>query len=277
MDAIQLGPLVISAPRFHAALGLLTLVIFAEFSARRARARAAVTNPATQDAAWAWNAAFAVIVGARLGFVIEHFAYYVQNPLGVLAIWQGGFSPWWGVAAGVALAVWSYRRRLAGLRTAIMPAVAGLFVWLAVPTLLAPVDGEPVALPAVALERLEGGSMNLSELAGKPVAVNLWATWCIPCRRELPELARAASENPDVQFVYVNQGESRQAIQRYLESDLDAELSNVMLDVRQSVGAAMRSVGLPTTYFFNAAGEHIKTQVGEISGPALDLEIARLR
>lgn len=283
MDAFQLGPVVISAPRFYAGLGLLVLVLVAEVNARRYRARHAQQHAGSAagqvpaDASWAWNAAFTVVIGARLGFVIENLGYYLQNPLHIFAIWQGGFSPWWGVLAGAAVTAWSFRTRLPALRTLVAPLAAAFFAWLAVPAMLAPVDGSPPEYPAVNLERFEGGAGDLSEYAGQPVVINLWATWCIPCRRELPELARVQQENPDVHVIYVNQGENFPVIQRYLEEDLDAELFNVYLDPRQSLGSGMRSVGLPTTYFFDASGEHVKTQVGEISGPALDREVGRLR
>src|SRR3546814_7473677 len=66
-------------------------------------------------------------------------------------------------------------------------------------------------------------------MTGEPMVVNLWATWCPPCRREMPVLAKAQEERGDVTFVFVNQGESESEIRDYLrESHL--QLSNVLLD-----------------------------------------------
>lgn len=278
MDAVSLGSFVISAPRFFAGLGLLLLVATAELAAwaRRRRPAPRATGAAPTDATWAWNAAFAVFVGARLGFVLENLGFYLERPLGALAFWQGGFSPWWGVAAGVAVTLWSFRRRVGRLRTVVLPGALALGAWILTPLLLTPASGAHVTLPATVLDRLEGGTFGFTELAGRPMVVNLWATWCVPCRRELPQLARADAANPEVAFVYVNQGESRETVAAYLAEKLDVGLSNVVLDRRQEVGDGLGSVGLPTTYFFDAAGNHSRTHVGEISGAALQRELLAL-
>src|SRR5690554_551527 len=117
MTAFQLGPVVLSAPRFYAALGLVVLVLVAEWMAhRRRRDPQAPTDAAAHGAgteaagaSWAWSAAFAVVLGARLGFVVENLGAFLQQPWSILAIWQGGFSPWWGIGLGAAVAAWLLR------------------------------------------------------------------------------------------------------------------------------------------------------------------------
>jgi len=314
MDAFRLGPVVLSAPRFYALLGLVVLVVAAEVAAwmrRRAalqgtasdghqeaasagesrggasdaganaRQGAAASSTALQ-AAWAWNAALAVVIGARVGFVIENFNVFVGAPLDAFAIWQGGFSPWWGVAAGALTAGWSFRRRLVDARVVVVPALAALAVWLAVPALLSPVSPSAARLPDLTLERLEGGTLPISELEGRPVVVNLWATWCPPCRRELPLLDRTQADYPGVQFVFANQGEVRSTVEAYLEGRPELSLENVVLDTGGALGSAFESMGLPTTLFFDEAGRHVLTHVGELSSAALfnymtDLERGRLQ
>jgi|SRR5690625_30804 len=263
MDGIQLGPIVISAPRFYALLGLVVLVLLAELLARRNRT----------DAAWAWNAAFAVIIGARLGFVVENLGFYLADPIGIIRIWQGGFSPWWGVAAGALTAVWaSYRTRI----NPIAPAVAALAVWLVVPATVARLDDRVITLPEGAHQRLTGQALEFEAQPGAPVVLNVWATWCGPCQRELPHLAQAALDWPDVEIYYLNQGESAERINSYLDDHPDLERDNVLLDPGQRTGRSMGSFGLPTTFFFAADGSHVHTQIGEISGPALNRQIERI-
>src|SRR5690606_7643955 len=106
VSAYQIGPLVLSAPRLYAALGRAVLVLAAEVVAWR-RNRAAMPSgrdaepPSPASASWAWNAAVAVVLGARMGFVLENLGAFLAQPLAMIQIWQGGFSPWWGVGAGV--------------------------------------------------------------------------------------------------------------------------------------------------------------------------------
>src|SRR5690554_8147761 len=64
------------------------------------------------------------------------------------------------------------------------------------------------ALPIYAvLTDIQGNQLTLSDYKGKPVVVNLWATWCPPCIREMPVLDEAQQANQDIHFVFVNQGE----------------------------------------------------------------------
>src|SRR5690554_4849884 len=67
-------------------------------------------------------------------------------------------------------------------------------------------------LPDLTLERLEGGELRLASLVGKPLVVNLWATWCKPCVRELPMLADVKRNEPELYIVFADQGEPRSVI-----------------------------------------------------------------
>lgn len=299
MEAFRIGAIVMAAPRFYAGLALLTLIVAAELLAWRRRRAAAIRNDPSgrgegaafgvppraasapqhpaDTAAWAWSAAGAVLVGSRLGFVLENFDFFRLEPLTAFAFWQGGFSPWWGVAAGVAVTLWSFRRDLAGVKAVLGPTALSLAVWLVVPAVLSPAEALPTTLPTVAIERLEGGTLDFAALRGQPVVINLWATWCPPCRRELPQFARAAATYPDVHFVFANQGESRDVVAAYLAERPDVTLTNVVLDRSQSVGQRFGSLGLPTTYFFDAQGNHVLTHVGEVSTVALLNHLTDLR
>ncbi len=276
MDAIRIGAFVISSPRLYAAIALVLLIGLAELAAWRQQRASSNQGHTAQGANWAWNAAVAIFLGSRLGFVLQNLAYFGANPLSALAFWQGGFAPWWGVVAGAIVALWSFRGRLAQLPTAVAPSVLALATWVLLPMLFSPAGGSAAAVPMVTLDRLEGGTLDLAELRGEPLVVNLWATWCLPCRRELPQLSHAEAEFPEVRFVYANQGEARATVAAYLAERPDVSLSNVLLDQNQVVGTQLGSVGLPTTYFFDASGEHVATHVGEISGAALQKRLQEL-
>src|SRR5690606_40886240 len=65
-----------------------------------------------------------------------------------------------------------------------------------------------VLFRSLALTKLEGGEVRLPTFIGQPTVVNLWATWCPPCRREMPVLRDAQQRYPDIAFIFANQGES---------------------------------------------------------------------
>ena len=271
-SAYQIGPFVLSAPRFYAALGLVVLVMAAELVAWR---RSRQGSAPDASAAWAWNAALAVFAGARAGFVLENLGAFLAQPLSIVQFWQGGFSPWWGVAGGALVAGSSIWRRSMKPSTVVVPVALALAVWLVVPALLIPTEQRERQLPPLTLERLEGGRLDLAALRGQPVVINLWATWCPPCRRELPMLADAARTYTDVHFVFADQAEPRATVQKYLEQE-GLALGGVVLDTRGRLVDEFGTVGLPTTLFFDTGGHHVRTHAGEMSGVMLDNYLAGL-
>jgi cytochrome c biogenesis protein CcmG, thiol:disulfide interchange protein DsbE len=259
MGALTLGPLVLSLDRAYAALGFLVLIVAAEVWARRGR---------PELAGWAWRAAVATFVGARLGFVAPNAGDYAAAPWSVLAVWQGGFAPWWGVAAGAAT-TWLEARRHPSVRAAAPTiALAALLAWWLPAGLLTPGPAASgVVMPALTLATLAGEPVALAD-AGTPTIVNVWATWCPPCRRELPLFFAAAADTPDVRVLLVNQGEGPETVRRYLEA-AGLPDDGVLLDGRNAVGSALRVAGLPTTFAFDARGRLVDLHVGELSAAGL--------
>lgn len=96
------------------------------------------------------------------------------------------------------------------------------------------------------------------------MVINLWATWCPPCRREMPVLAQAQSVFPDVVFVMVNQGESAPAIHAFLERE-GLQFAHVLRDPTSLTMHAVGSRGLPTTLFFDEQGRLTDSHVGELT------------
>ena len=138
-------------------------------------------------------------------------------------------------------------------------------------------SGAGVGLPApdFSLPTLDGGEFTLSELRGKPVVLNFWATWCIPCQRELPALQRAAEQYEDaVVFAGVDQGETVEAVQRYLDG-LDVTFT-IPMDDRGDVGNQYNIKGLPTTYFIDANGIIRSVWMGEMNAIVLAEQIAKI-
>ena len=130
------------------------------------------------------------------------------------------------------------------------------------------------SLPDLQLVTLEERPAHLSSYMGTPVVLNLWATWCPPCRREMPVLEQAQTAFPDVAFVLINQGESAQQANMFLESE-GLNLTDVLLDPSSEAMREMRAGGLPTTFLFDAQGRMVDLHLGEITMADLEAKISR--
>jgi peroxiredoxin len=126
------------------------------------------------------------------------------------------------------------------------------------------------AAPDFSLPLLDGGTVNLSQLRGKPTVINFWATWCPPCRRELPALQAAFDRYGDqIGFVAVDVKESRDQVAPFVRElgltfpiafDVDGSISNVTYKVR----------GIPTTVFVDSNGVIVARHVGPLTGSDID-------
>jgi len=124
---------------------------------------------------------------------------------------------------------------------------------------------------------LDGETTTLAVLAdGKPIVVNLWATWCPPCRREMPVLAAAQQRESGVNFVFANQGENRAAVVHYLTAS-QLDLANVTLDRYTELGRVASSGMLPATLFYDGSGRLIDTYLGELTAATLEKRLNQLR
>ena len=100
---------------------------------------------------------------------------------------------------------------------------------------------------------LDGKTLRLSTYRGKVVVVNFWATWCLPCREEMPALQRVAASEPDIVVLEVDLMEPRDKARSFLDS-LGLDRLQPVLD---SDGATTRRFGvltLPSTFFVDKDG-----------------------
>src|SRR5690606_29588514 len=124
---------------------------------------------------------------------------------------------WWtGLPAALVFAWWRTRRQTRLRKPLLAGLVAGLLAWLALGGMLSLLQRAAPPLPDVAAATLDGAPVRLSDRASKPVVLNLWATWCPPCRREMPVFADAVERYPGVDIVLLNQGEDAATVRNFL-------------------------------------------------------------
>jgi thiol-disulfide isomerase/thioredoxin len=223
-----------------------------------------------------WSLLLLALVVARAAFVVTWWSNYAVEPWSVLDLRDGGFSlPAGLVALILGAAIWVWRRPL--LRTPLLGsllggALVGGFGLLVAARLDAATHAP---LPAVVLRDLDDRPVPLHSLAGKPLVVNLWATWCPPCRREMPVLVRAQQEHGDVRFVFVDQGESAADVRAFLHST-GLRPDHMLLDPMQQLPQAFGTQAFPTTLWFDARGELRSVHVGALSPASLAAELSHI-
>ena len=95
--------------------------------------------------------------------------------------------------------------------------LAVVLIMAAMAALIALMEHKSGARPDVKLQTLTGEMVTLDQVAeGKPMIVNLWATWCPPCIREMPLFEQAQKDNPGITFVFVNQGEHTETVNAFM-------------------------------------------------------------
>lgn len=219
----------------------------------------------------------AAVIAARIAFVVVWFDNYRNAPWTILDIRDGGFTPWAGALAAIVVALWQGWRR-AALRGPLLAGIlAGTLVWTVWPTVLGLNNGPTLsALEDASLITLQGTPQSIASLAhNRPLVVNLWATWCPPCRREMPVLAAAQQQAPGVSFIFVNQGENAVAVTKYLTAS-QLVLANVLLDPEKTLGQLLGSTALPTTLFFDAKGRLVDTHLGALSSASLASKMSKI-
>ncbi|OAN44859.1 alkyl hydroperoxide reductase [Chloroflexus islandicus] len=122
---------------------------------------------------------------------------------------------------------------------------------------------------------LADGTYKLSDLRGKPVIVNFWATWCLPCVEEMPEFEAARRANPDLVILAVNRNESTEAIAAFAPK---VGVSFPLITDRDgAIGERYGVTNLPTTFFINRDGTIAARHLGALTAARLAERLAEVR
>lgn len=239
------------------------------------------------------------VLGARLGWIARHWQAYADSPWAVLAFRDGGYAPWIGLLSG-AIALMAMAARIASPTSGtrdhrealigqsnngvlaplhhvaasprlrlLMPAAAGGSILLAGQIALGlDARARQAPLPSFEVVDMAGVQQRLPAASGRPQVINLWASWCAPCRREMPAFARVQSQRPDIDFVYLNIGESTAEIKAFTRT-LRTPLAPILRDPPGTVPERLQVRGYPTTLILDSKGRLLHRRSGELSEASL--------
>lgn len=258
MLSLALGPFTLSMQHLALLLALGAALLLA--------ARLGPRGPGDAQA-WVWRLFLLALVAARVVFVARYWPQYSGHGWQMIDLRDGGFSPLSGLAIAVAAGAVLLWRRPALRRGVLAGSGLGLGLWLAA-SLALPLWQQGSVLPASALQQADGRTTSLAAYQGQPLVVNLWATWCPPCRREMPVLVAAQQAHPGVRFVFVNQRESVGVVANF-SAATGLALNQVLFDPSGDLATEVGAHALPTTLFYSAEGKLVGSHLGELSDASL--------
>lgn len=121
----------------------------------------------------------------------------------------------------------------------------------------------PRALPDLSFKDDQGNALNLSNFEGKVVLLNVWATWCGPCREEMPTLDSVQEElgGPDFEVIALSIDRQVEAVDAFFQ-EIDIKHLRKYIDESTMAGTELGAVGVPTTVLIDRHGEEIGRLVG---------------
>jgi thiol-disulfide isomerase/thioredoxin len=124
----------------------------------------------------------------------------------------------------------------------------------------------PVDMAEISFEDEAGAKKTLADFKGKAILLNLWATWCVPCRHEMPSLDRLQKEMGSDQFEVVALSldrAGRDAARKFFD-EIKVQNLKLYIDQTMKAGNGLRAVGMPTTILIGKDGK----ELGRLPGPA---------
>lgn len=257
MQAVTIGPWMFAIGLVAIVAGLVVADVAAWVFKRRTRVDAGTPL---------WLLVIVALAAARIAFVLREWAAYAASPLAILDLRDGGYLPLAGVIV-LAIGALAWIARRPALRKPLSISLgAGLAVWCAVAWGVPRIGAAPAArvLPDVVLQRLDGMPVRLRSLEGRPLVVNIWATWCPSCRSEMPMLVAASKRMPGVRFVFVDHGESATVVAAHVKA-MGMDPASVLLDRRGQLMRDFHFPGCPATVFAKAGGGVTQAHLGPLS------------
>jgi len=154
-----------------------------------------------------------------------------------------------------------------GLATKFFVCLCSSALWFAVPASADYETEEPVDFT---LERLGGGTVSLSDFRGEWVVVNYWATWCAPCRKEMPDLSELHEQRSDVTVLGLAYEDIEDAdFERFLQGS-PVTYPILKVDVYEPPQPFGAPRVLPTTIILDRAGRAVKAFLGPVTRESIE-------
>ncbi|MFW3616858.1 TlpA family protein disulfide reductase [Billgrantia antri] len=223
------------------------------------------------------NALLIGMASARIAFVARYWESYATF-WSWFDIRDRGFEPMVGLLVALLYLGWRIWRHPSERRPLGIAFACGALLWSMTAGAMSLMTPRGANLPGMPLVGLDGETASLPDVLsreGRPMVVNLWASWCPPCRREMPMLEEAQQQRDDITFVFINQGESLKEIQAFLRRET-LELEHVYRDLGTEVGREVGAMAMPTTLYYDDEGELVDTHLGELSRATLQRDLERL-
>jgi cytochrome c biogenesis protein CcmG/thiol:disulfide interchange protein DsbE len=141
------------------------------------------------------------------------------------------------------------------------------------------VGGSPLLdqpVPDLVLRDLDGATVRLADLRGRPLVINIWASWCVPCREEFPLLIGAYGEHSDdgLEILGIIRRDDPAAARAFAAQQ--GATWPLLLDPDDSAWRALLGVGVPQTYFVDPEGIVRWVNIGPFSAPGLAFGLGRI-
>jgi thiol-disulfide isomerase/thioredoxin len=120
------------------------------------------------------------------------------------------------------------------------------------------------AVPALDFKDGDGNPVTLADFRGKVVLLNIWATWCVPCREEMPALDRLQAElgGPEMDVVALSIDQSGVEAVKDFYKEIGLEHLGIYIDKTGQAGAKLVAIGIPTTLLIDREGRELGRRVG---------------
>ena len=129
------------------------------------------------------------------------------------------------------------------------------------------IDENPRPISSIVFEDFSGNEINLLNYPGKLIIVNFWATWCTPCKKEMPSLDRLYQDSgfKNLRIFAVNMEEPNELKTKKFFSDLNIQKLQIFFDSNLNFVKAFKLRGVPTTILINKKGEEFARIIGEVN------------
>lgn len=123
--------------------------------------------------------------------------------------------------------------------------------------------------PDFIVEDTSGNDVTLSSYFGKPIVLNLWASWCSPCKQEMPYFEEAYKSNSDIEFLMVNMtsGDTKSDAKAFIKEE--GYTFPVFYDIYGDAATAYSASSLPMTFFIDENGDLVTYAVGALTDEQL--------